>query len=213
MITLKNGRNELFQWDIGQRILLTDETLPHKVHFRNTNSTKALVVLMQGSEAPIPNILLQEPYPIEVLLYYEDVDESYTVKRKTFKVIPRPQPEDYIYTETEVFKYETVLAIVQGAAEDAADAKADAAIAVADASSAVQVAQGVRDDADAGVFKGDKGDPGEQGIQGIQGDKGDTGAAGYTPVRDTDYWTAADITTMESYINSYVNTVILGGAS
>ena len=55
--------------------------------------------------------------------------------------------------------------------------------------------------------KGDKGDTGEQGPQGIQGDigpqgekgeKGDTGdtgpagANGYTPVRGTDYWTAAD---------------------
>lgn len=175
MITLKNGRDELFQWDIGQRILLTDEILPHEVHFRNTNSTKALIVLMQGSEAPIPNILLQEPYPIEVLLYYEDVDESYTVKRKTFTVIPRPQPEDYVYTETEVLNYETILATAQRAAEDAADAKADAATAVADASSAVQIAQGVRDDADAGVFKGDKGDKGDTGARGDKGDKGDTG--------------------------------------
>ena len=34
--------------------------------------------------------------------------------------------------------------------------------------------------------KGDKGDPGEIGPQGEQG------PAGYTPVRGTDYWTAAD---------------------
>jgi len=46
-----------------------------------------------------------------------------------------------------------------------------------------------------------------------KGLKGDTGAAGYTPVRGTDYWTAADIATMESYLNNYVNTVILEGAS
>lgn len=37
--------------------------------------------------------------------------------------------------------------------------------------------------------KGDKGDTGEQGPQGIQGIQGE---AGYTPVRGTDYWTAAD---------------------
>ncbi len=46
------------------------------------------------------------------------------------------------------------------------------------------IAQSVRDDADSGMFKGDKGDKGDtgpQGIQGIQGekgDKGDTGAQG-----------------------------------
>lgn len=33
---------------------------------------------------------------------------------------------------------------------------------------------------------------GPQGPQGPQGPKGDTGAAGYTPVRGVDYWTAAD---------------------
>lgn len=43
--------------------------------------------------------------------------------------------------------------------------------------------------------KGDKGDTGEQGPKGEKGDTGDTGPAGangYTPVRGTDYWTAAD---------------------
>ena len=43
-----------------------------------------------------------------------------------------------------------------------------------------------------------QGEQGPQGLQGIQGPKGDTGeqgpagANGYTPVRGTDYWTAAD---------------------
>ncbi len=49
--------------------------------------------------------------------------------------------------------------------------------------------------------KGDKGDTGETGPQGEKGDKGDTGETGpqgpagengYTPVKGTDYWTAAD---------------------
>ena len=69
-------------------------------------------------------------------------------------------------------------------------------------------------------IKGPKGDTGPagadgaQGIQGIQGekgdkgDKGDTGAAGYNPVRGTDYWTASDI----AQIKSYVDDAILGGA-
>lgn len=43
------------------------------------------------------------------------------------------------------------------------------------------IAQSVRDDANGGVFKGekgDKGDKGEQGIQGIQGEKGEKGEQG-----------------------------------
>ena len=41
-------------------------------------------------------------------------------------------------------------------------------------------------------IKGPKGDAGATGPKGEKGDKGDTGTAGYTPVRGTDYWTAAD---------------------
>lgn len=80
-----------------------------------------------------------------------------------------------------------------------------------------EIAQSVRDDADAGKFDGapgPKGDIGPQGPQGEtgeqgpigetgpkgdKGDKGDTGntgpagADGYTPVRGVDYWTAEDV--------------------
>lgn len=124
MVILKNGRKELFQWDMGQSIVLLNEILPIEVHFQNINSTHALVVELVDNEAPIPNILLQEPFPIEIYLFYKNNNESRTIKRKTLTVIPRAQPADYVYTETEVFKYETVLAIAQRAAEDAADAKA-----------------------------------------------------------------------------------------
>lgn len=69
---------------------------------------------------------------------------------------------------------------------------------------AEELAQSVRDDADAGKFngdkgeKGDQGEPGEQGIQGVpgergeKGDPGEPGADGYTPQRDIDYWTEED---------------------
>lgn len=68
--------------------------------------------------------------------------------------------------------------------------------------------------------KGSQGEPGATGPQGPKGDKGDTGADGatgpqgpqgkdgYTPVRGTDYWTAADI----AEIKGYVDEAILGGA-
>lgn len=52
-----------------------------------------------------------------------------------------------------------------------------------------------------GIPKGDKGDKGDKG------ETGATGAAGAAPVRGTDYWTAADIAT----IKSYVDTAILNG--
>ncbi len=45
-------------------------------------------------------------------------------------------------------------------------------------SSTKEIAESVRNDADNGVFKGEKGDKGDQGIQGIKGDKGDKGDIG-----------------------------------
>ena len=55
--------------------------------------------------------------------------------------------------------------------------------------------QGIQGQTGAIGPQGQKGDKGDQGIQGIQGPKGDTGATGPkgdTPVKGTDYWTAAD---------------------
>lgn len=102
MIKLKNGRTKLFQWDTNQILDLSEDDTPAQVHFRNTKSRDALVVTITNDEAQIPNILLQQPYPIEVFLYYKNGDEGYTITRHTFPVIPRMKPADYIYTETEL---------------------------------------------------------------------------------------------------------------
>ena len=67
--------------------------------------------------------------------------------------------------------------------------------------------------------KGDKGDPGPQGIQGEQGiqgpqgvqgekgEKGDAGKDGKTPVKGTDYWTAAD---KQSIVNDVLSSIVNG---
>lgn len=50
-----------------------------------------------------------------------------------------------------------------------------------------------------------QGEQGIQGIQGAKGDKGDTGAPGKdgkTPVKGTDYWTAAD---KQEIVNSVID--------
>ncbi len=112
-------------------------------------------------------------------------------------------------------------------------AKANAA-----AENAESVAEQILEDKANGLFNGErgpqgpKGDTGETGPQGPKGDTGETGPQGpkgadgatgpqgpagaagqdgdpgYTPVRGTDYWTAADI----AEIKAYVDEAILGGA-
>lgn len=72
----------------------------------------------------------------------------------------------------------------------------------------LQGAKGDKGDAGEQGPQGPKGDTGEQGPQGEQGIQGIQGESGYTPIRGTDYWTAADI----AEIKSYVDEAILGGA-
>ena len=55
--------------------------------------------------------------------------------------------------------------------------------------------------------QGEKGDTGAQGLQGVKGDKGDAGKDGKTPVKGTDYWTAAD---KQSIVNDVLSSIVNG---
>ena len=52
-------------------------------------------------------------------------------------------------------------------------------------------------------IKGPKGDTGASGADGAPGAKGDPGEAGYTPIKGTDYWTAADKAEIESELEAW----------
>lgn len=51
---------------------------------------------------------------------------------------------------------------------------------------------------------------GQQGATGATGATGPQGPAGYTPVRGTDYWTAADIATIQNYIDTELGVISNG---
>lgn len=53
-------------------------------------------------------------------------------------------------------------------------------------------------------IQGPAGPQGIQGVQGEKGDKGDTGAEGKTPVKGTDYYTAAEQTAMINSVKSSI---------
>lgn len=101
-----NPLDRLTQWDIGQTVSvrgIETSTLP-SFHFCNSNSEKALVVSpeMKGDAlvANIPNVLLQEPLPIMVYIYYvRSSDSAKTTYSFMIKVNPRKQPDDYNFKE------------------------------------------------------------------------------------------------------------------
>ncbi len=106
--------NRFYQWDIDQKIVIDlngcDERYlqnPPEVHFSNSSRKEALVVrsTVKAGDiiiADIPNILLQEPYPLLVYVYLTDADDSSSQKTILYSEIPvrkRAKPSDYLYVE------------------------------------------------------------------------------------------------------------------
>lgn len=122
--------NRFYQWDIDQKIVIElkgcdDRYLqnPPEIHFTNVSRTEALIVRSTVSYsrsdiesyndeatknagdtivADVPNILLQEPYPLLVYVYLTDADDSSSQKTILYSEIPvrkRAKPSDYLYVE------------------------------------------------------------------------------------------------------------------
>ena len=108
MFLIEDGRKQFFQWDVNRRLIIEDGALT-QVHFCNRTDDCSLVVevYVEGNKfyADVPNILLQTDWDIRVYGY----DSNYTKFSKTFNVVARTKPADYVYTETEVLNYENLI--------------------------------------------------------------------------------------------------------
>ena len=102
MFKIQNGRDSFYQWDLNQKLIVSDQTIT-EVHFCNGTDNCSLVVDVYEQDgarlADVPNILLQESLDIRAYAY---CGECYTKQSASFKVIARTKPADYVYTETEV---------------------------------------------------------------------------------------------------------------
>ena len=105
-ISVKGGT--LYQWDIGRKVVID---LPYgieidEVHFSHGDLESAAVVRVYDEKeekiADIPNNMLQKAFAIKAYL----VNNDQTVCCSFLNVIPRAKPDDYVYTETEVLRYE-----------------------------------------------------------------------------------------------------------
>lgn len=102
----------LYQWDTDRQMEITDtEGLSiDEVHFSNTILTKALVVEPTVSEAGyvanIPNSLLKVPMMIKAYVVAQTENGKHVTFCEQFEVNKRTKPSDYVYTETEVKRYE-----------------------------------------------------------------------------------------------------------
>ena len=106
---ISNDRNSFYQWDLNQ--LITDENfkLNDEVDFSTVKTRQALVVRVKNKNgslvAEVPNILLQDYHPIYVHWMAFDENGEYVQQEAVFEVNKRVKPQDYVYTETEVWSY------------------------------------------------------------------------------------------------------------
>ena len=114
MLTLNDGRKELYQWDTGRTATVDIEC--DVVHFANLKYGKSLAVEVKEGEVAIPNKLLTSGTPIYCWAFVNDESGAYTKMEQAFDVIKRAKPSDYVYTETEVI---TIKTAVENALEEA----------------------------------------------------------------------------------------------
>lgn len=149
MLTLNDGRNDLWQWDTGRTATVNNAC--DIVHFSCLSYGEALAVKVKNGVVEIPNKLLMLGANINAWAFVIDGEGGYTKQEQILKVNRRAKPSDYVYTETEVVTVETAVNDALEKAKESGDFKGD---------------------------KGDKGDRGERGEQGAKGEKGEQGVKG-----------------------------------
>ena len=98
-ITLSDGRSNLYQWDTGRTVVLDFDAA--QCHFEGKAYGRTVDVDVKGKTAIIPDVLLQKSGKLRVFAFTGTPDEGYTRIEKTFDVVPRNKPTNYVFTPTE----------------------------------------------------------------------------------------------------------------
>ena len=136
MLTLNDGRTELWQWDTGRTLSVDADC--SQVHFSNKVFGRSIDVDVVSGVAIIPDVLLQVDKELTAWAFVGPAADGYTKISKTFKVNRRNKPADYVFTPVE----QTTISEIKA------------------------IAQSVRDDADAGKFNGKDGVDGYTPVRG-----------------------------------------------
>ena len=96
MLTLNDGRSELWQWDTGRTLAVDADC--SQVHFSNKVFGRSIDVDVVNGAAIIPDVLLQTDKDLIVWSFVGTAENGYTKISKTFKVNRRNKPADYVFT-------------------------------------------------------------------------------------------------------------------
>ena len=201
-IKLADGRNELWQWDTGRKVILDDASVK-QAHFQNHSSGygRTIDVDVEDGAAKIPDELLQAALPLTVYAYIGEESDGYTKVERVFTVKPRKRPAEYVFTPADQLTLRKLESIIGNLDDLTTTAKNNLVAAINEAAKTgsggagsidLRTADGyIQYSNDGGAtwenlialadLKGEKGDtgaPGPQGAPGEQGPQGETGPAG-----------------------------------
>jgi hypothetical protein len=176
-IKIKDGREELWQWDTERFLTVSDDV--DFVHFSNLQYGKAFTSEVVNGEARIPDELLQVNGQLYSYVFKGSVENGYTEYSEQFEIKKKPKPVDYVFTSTEYITIESLDKRVekletQGGGGSGFSPTVE--IQPIDGGHKVIITD-INGTKEFDVFDGQKGE---------KGDKGDK------PVKGVDYWTESD---------------------
>ena len=121
MLTLNDGRSELWQWDTGRTLAVDADC--SQVHFSNKVFGRSIDVDVVDGVAIIPDILLQTDKDLNVWAFAGTAENGYTKISKTFKVNRRNKPADYVFTPTDQMTLQTIQSQIGDLADLTTEAK------------------------------------------------------------------------------------------
>ena len=106
MLTLNDGRSELWQWDTGRTLAVDADC--SQVHFSNKVFGRSIDVDVVDGAAIIPDVLLQTDKDLSAWAFVGTAENGYTKISKTFAVNRRNKPADYVFTPTDQMTMQTI---------------------------------------------------------------------------------------------------------
>ena len=131
MLTLNDGRAELWQWDTGRTLSVDADC--SQVHFSNKVFGRSIDVDVADGVAVIPDILLQADKDLNVWAFVGTAENGYTKISKTFKVNWRNKPADYVFMPTDQMTLQTIQSQIGDLAGLTTEAKENLVAAINDA--------------------------------------------------------------------------------
>ena len=107
MLKLKDGRKELYQWDVGVVADVAEENI-NEVHFSNLRYGVSFNIEVQNGTVTIPPEVLQSGADVFCWAFVRQENGGDTKKEQIFNVEKRPRPADYIYEPTDVLTWEAL---------------------------------------------------------------------------------------------------------